>query len=330
MTAREAPPAELAGEAAPNENGAAAIAPKRGGPGRYLLIGLAFAVYFAAVWIIGWRKVGDALVHADLGLVAAAAALTGAGAVTRMWKWRRALGAGRHAIGVYFLSRSAGVWSPARVGEFLPLLWKRHRTTRLAGWILFDRVLEVLVTLAFGLVGLVFTGLLSAGAYAAIVSVTIAASVFGFYVLTRRDLLDAMAARAPEASRLRTVLTALAGTSGELRSFLRAPAELTVLTVFAKALDLFAIVLIFRALGVGVGFALVAAAKCALAIVSYVPITPVATGVPHAVQGWMMLESAGVQPDTVVASIGIEAGIMVLVFSVTAAFAARAIRRAAL
>lgn len=330
MTTPDAPAAGLAAEAAPDENDAASIAPKRRGAARYLLIAVAFVVYFAAVWIIGWRKVGDALASADLRIVAMAAALTGAGAVMRMWKWRRALGADSHALGVYFLSRSGGVWSPARVGEFLPLLWKRHRNFRLAGWIFFDRVLEVLVTLAFGLGGLAFAGLLSAGTYAMVVVVTIAASASGVYLLTRRDLLDAIATRAPEGSRLRIALSAIAATSGHLRSFLGASADLTALTVLAKAFDLYAVVLIFRALGVGVGFALAAAAKCALAIVSYVPITPIATGVPHAVQGWMMLKSAGVQPDAIVASVGIEAGIMFLVFSVTAAAAARAIKQAAL
>jgi hypothetical protein len=307
-----------------------ASAPKRRRPARYLLIGLALSVYFVAVWIIGWRKVGGALAHADLGLVLVAAVLTGAGALTRMWKWRRALGAERHALGVYFLSRSAGVWSPARVGEFLPLLWKRHRNTRVAGWILFDRVLEVFVTLAFGLVGLAFAPMMPAGAYAAVASVTIAASALGLYLLTRRDLLDAIALRWAEGSRIRASLSALAATSGELRSFLGRPVDLTVLTVVAKACDLYAVVLIFRALGVGVGFGLVAASKCALAIVSFVPITPMATGVPHAVQGWMMLKSAGVQPDTIVASVGIEAGIMCLVFSITWAAASRAIKQAAL
>lgn len=297
---------------------------------RYLFIAMGFAVYLCAVWFIGWQKIRDALAGADPRFVALAAMLTGAGAVTRMWKWRRALGAQRHSLGLYFLSRSGGVWSPARVGEFLPLLWKRHRNARVAAWILFDRVLEVIVTLAFGLVGLAFVRLLPLGAFAAVAAATVLAAAFGVYALTRRELLDRIAARAPAESRLRAVLIGLSGTSGEIRAYLHRPLGLAGLTVAAKVFDVYSVVLIFHALHVDVRFTLIAAAKCALALVSYVPITPMTTGIPHAVQGWMMFESAGVRPETVVASVGIEAGIMFLVFGISAAAAARAIKHATL
>ncbi len=299
-------------------------------PARYVFLALGLAVYAVAVWWIGWRKIGDTLAAAELPLVAAAAALIGGGSLLRMWKWRRALGAERNAIGLFFLSRSGGVWSPARVGEFLPLLWRRHRNTRVAGWILFDRVLEVLVTLVLGLAGLAALQFLPTGELVAATLGAITVATAGVYVLTRSDLLQAAANRAPDGSWLRSALSALAGTSGEMKSFLGSPMDLTALTVLAKAMDLFAIVLIFRALHASASFALVAAAKCALAVVSYVPITPVSTGIPHGVQGWIMFEAAQIQPETVVASVGIEAAIMAVVFSLTALAATRAIRDAAL
>jgi len=297
---------------------------------RYLFIALGITVYLIAVSLIGWRKVADSLAGANIPLVIAAAALTCTGALLRMWKWRRALGAERQAIGLYFLSRSGGVWSPARVGEFLPLLWRRHRSASVAAWILFDRVIEILVTLALGIVGLAFIQLVSPGSLAGIAAAVTLSSVIGVYLLTRADWLDALAARFDQTSRTRRALHAIANTSGELRRFARRSPDLLALTVIGKACDLYAVALIFRALGHPVGFALAAASKCALAIVSYLPITPITTGVPHTVQGWIMHESAGVMPETVAASVAIEAGIMMVVFALMALVAARAIRDAAL
>ncbi len=297
---------------------------------RYFFIALGVTVYIVAVSLIGWGKVGDALAGADLPVVALAALLTGAGAILRMWKWRRALGSERHAIGIYFLSRSGGVWSPARVGEFLPLLWRRHRNSRVAGWILFDRVAEIAVTLLLGLAGLAVIHLLPAPALASVIALVAAADVCGVYLLTRSDWLRALARRLREGSRLCTAISALADTAGEFRGFLARPPDLVSMTVVAKCLDLYAVTLIFRALGAPVSGALVAAAKCALAVISYLPITPMTTGIPHTVQGWIMHESAAIQPATVAASVAIEAGIMVLVFSLMALAATRAIRDAAL
>lgn len=303
---------------------------KPGRTTRYFFFALGVTVYAFAVSLIGWREVGDALVGADLRYVGAAAAFTGIGAAMRIWKWRRALGAKRNAIGLYFLSRSLGVWSPARIGEFLPLAWRRHRNTRVAGWILFDRVLEVLVMLVIGLAGLAMIGLVPTATFVAICAVAAIVSVAGVYTLTRAELLRALAARFDPGTRSHAILLALAGTSGELRSYLGSSFDLIVVTVVAKSIDLYAITLIFRGLKAPAEFALVAASKCALSIVSYVPITPMATGIPHTVQGWIMHESAGIPPEAVAASVGIEAAIMAAVFSVTALAGSRAIRDAAL
>lgn len=295
-----------------------------------LLVALGVTVYLVAVSLIGWQKVGDTLAGADLPMVSLAALLTGAGAIMRMWKWHRALGSERHAIGLYFLSRSGGIWSPARVGEFLPLLWQRHRNPRVAAWILFDRVMEIAVTLLLGLAGLAVIHLLPVPALTSVIALVIAAGTCGFYLLTRSDWLRALARRLREGSHIRSTISALAHTADEFRRFLARPPDLVSMTVIAKCLDLYAITLIFGALGTPVSIALAAASKCALAIVSYLPITPITTGVPHTVQGWIMHESAGIQPATVAASIAIEAAIMVFIFSLMALAATRAIRDAAL
>jgi hypothetical protein len=294
------------------------------------LFALGLTVYIVAVSLIGWREVGGAFAGADMGYIAIAALLTGIGAGLRIWKWRRALGPNRNAVGLYFLSRSLGVWSPARVGEFLPLIWRRHRNTRVAAWILFDRVLEILVMLVIGLAGLAMVELVSTATFAVICAATFVVSVLGVYALTRSDLLTSAAERFNAGSKLRLVLSALAGTSGEFRTFFGVSIDLTVVTIVAKLIDLYAITLIFRGLQAPAEFVLVATSKCALSIVSYVPITPMTTGIPHTVQGWIMYESAGILPEAVAASIGIEAAIMAGVFGLTALVGTRAIRDAAL
>lgn len=294
---------------------------------RYLfLVGL--AVYIAVVWYFGWREVRDALLETDARLVGAAGAILAVSTWSRIYKWRYALGPGQHAIGLYFLSKATGLWSPGRLGEFLPLLWRRHRKARVGAWILLDRVLEVIVTLALGLLGLGMIRILPVELFVGVVVAAAGLSAFAVYLITRRDLLRRWSERWVNRPRVSAVLRALAETSGEVRRFTRAVPVVVGITVASKAADLFAVVLIFKALGHDVGFMLMAAAKCALALVSFLPVTPVATGVPHAVQGWIMNEVASVPPEAIVVSVGFEAVLMLCIFWTSIGIAARAIKDA--
>lgn len=295
-----------------------------------LLFPLGIVVYLGVAWYFGWGKVRDALLGADLRLVTAASAISVGATLARIAKWRLALGRDGNAVGLFFLSRATGVWSPGRIGEFLPLLWKRHRNARVGGWILLDRVLEIVASLALGVVGLGYTGLVTTPIYIVIAVATGLGCVAGMLLLARHDWMAAIARRFREGSRLRYVADALTQTSVEICTLGPATPGLLGVTLAAKAADLYAVTLIFAALGTKVPFMLTAAAKCALALVSFVPVTPVATGVPHAVQGWMMHAEAGVPPEITVASVGIEAALMLVIFSGAVLVASRAIRRAAL
>jgi len=295
-----------------------------------VLVPLGVSVYFLAAWYFGWDKVRAALLGADLRFVAASGAVSLGSAALRVWKWRLALGADAHPVGLYFLSRATGFWSPGRVGEFLPLLWRRHRTPRLGGWILLDRVLEIVASLSLGVTGLGFLTMLSTPVFTAVAVSTAVVCVVGLVVLTRHGWMDAIARRFPAGTRRRLVADTLTETSFEIHALRRIAPLLFLITLAAKAADLYAVMLIFRALGVSAGFMLTAAAKCALSIVSFFPITPMATGVPHAVQGWIMQTEAGILPETTIASVGIEAGLMLIIFTLCVALASRAIKRAAL
>jgi hypothetical protein len=295
-----------------------------------ILAPLSVAVYLFAVWYFGWEKVRAALLGADPVLIVEAGLITVAAKLGRIAKWRVALGPNAHAVGLYFMSRVTGVWSPGRVGEFLPLLWRRHRTPRLGGWILLDRVMEIVAALTLGVVGLGFTHFVSRPMYVGIVVLTAAVCVMAIACLVQHRWLRAIAHRLPAGTKRRVVAETIAETSAEIDAMRGMVPALIAMTVASKVGDLFQVVLIFRALGTSVSFMLVAAAKCALAIVSYLPITPVASGVPHAVQGWMMNQEAGVLPETVVASVGIEAALMTVIFSLGVLVAIVPIRRAAL
>jgi len=297
-------------------------------PSRYIFV-VGLVVYCAVVWYFGWQGVRDALLDANLGMVVAAAGIFVTATWCRALKWRYALGPGHHSIGLFFISKATGNWSPGRVGEFAPMALRRHRTPKIGAWIMLDRVIEILVTLTLGLIGLALIELLPAWQFAVIAAATVSASVGAVVVLTRRDVFVWFADRARDASVLHRVLMMFAAISEELYLFARKLPLILGVTVATKAADLLAVMLIFSALGYRVGFALAAAAKCALAIVSFIPITPAATGVPHGAQAWMMNEVASVPPEILLAGIGIEVVILSVTFWTSFGLASPQIRGAA-
>ena len=70
-------------------------------------------------------------------------------------------------------------------------------------------------------------------------------------------------------------------------------------------------------------------AKCALAIVSFIPITPAATGVPHGAQAWMMNEVSAVPPEALLVGIGIEVVLLGVTFWTSFGIASAQIKGAA-
>jgi hypothetical protein len=121
----------------------------------------------------------------------------------------------------------------------------------------------------------------------------------------------------------------LAAVSEEFHLFGKSLPMTGSITILTKAVDLWAIILMFKALGYDPSFALMATAKCALAIVSFIPITPTATFVPHGTQAWIMNESAGIPYEGLVAGIGIEVLVVSVTFWLSFALALPGIRKAA-
>ena len=158
--------------------------------------------------------------------------------------------------------------------------------------------------------------------------VTFAVTAATFYGVTRKTFFEAFAAKRKKGSRLERLSRFIAEVSGELRG-LRGKLPLAIaITILTKCADLWAIVLLFTGFGYRAGFALVAAAKCALAIVSFFPLTPTATGLPHATQAWIMNQVADIPYEGLVAVIGAEVAIVSLTFWTGFGLAARFIRDA--
>jgi len=303
-------------------------AERRSRPSRYLFV-IGLVAFCAVVWYLGWQKVREELLSADLGLVFLAAAIFVTSTWCRAFKWRYALGGGHHALGLYFISKATGNWSPGRLGEFAPMILRRHRTPKIGAWIMLDRVIEILAALALGLLGLAVIELLTRTQYFLVALLTVGASVSGIIFLTRRAFFLWFADRLRKDSILHKTAMLFAAISDELYQFSRKLPLIIGITVATKAADIFAVMLIFRAIGHGVGFALTAAAKCALAIVSFIPITPAATGVPHGAQAWMMNEVAAVPPEALLVGIGIEVVLLGVTFWTSFGLASGQIKGAA-
>lgn len=290
------------------------------------LVGL--VVYFTVVWVVGWDKVRGELATADVSMVLAAGGLTLLATWSRAWKWRLALGAGRHSTALFFLSKAAGNWSPGRVGEFSPLVWRRHRNARVAAWIALDRLLEIATTLGLGVAGL-WTLSMVPKYMSGVVTVGVVVSLgVGFWLLTRRGLLLRWARQFGRGTRVRTALRALASVSREMRAFAFVSLPAGGITILMKVIDLWAVTLLFAAFGSFPGFWPIAASKCALAMVSFLPVTPPATMIPHGVQAWLLHEESGVTYEVLAAVIGVEVVVISVTFWSSFGLASGAIRRA--
>ena len=181
------------------------------------------------VWYIGWQKVSDELASANLGLLLFAACLTINATWLRALKWRYALGPGHNAVGLFFMSKATGNWSPGRLGEFAPMALRRHRTPKIGAWIMLDRVLEIAVTLGLGLMGLYLINILEPEMYVLVFIVAISGGAGGIYILTRRDIFLAIADRLKTDGILHRFAMLFAAISEELVLFVKPlPGVLTV------------------------------------------------------------------------------------------------------
>ena len=195
--------------------------------------------------------------------------------------------------------------TPGRVGELSPLLLARHRSPRTAAWIILDRLFEIAATLLLGALGAAAVGIGLAESLHLepwMVAVGWLSTVAGMvclplFLVTRREWLAAVAGRLRAGTRPKRVVEWLAAVSHEIVQFRGKAPLLAIFTLAATAADVYIGMLLYRSFGYSVAFSVLAAAQCAHALVSVIPFTPNATGVPYLAAALLIHELGGVPPE---------------------------------
>jgi hypothetical protein len=302
-------------------------APKRNRAWQRYLLAVGLALFVGLVWYFGWQRIRDALLLARplplLGMVA----LLIAGFWIRVAKWRYALGPHAHAPAIFFVSKVGGNLTPGRVGELSPLLMRRFRTPRLAAWLVTDRVLEMGLTLALGLVGVAVLRLLPMGVVAALAGAGLLLSGGAWWLVYRRDLTRGLNARFPGASRLHRLARLPGLLHAETRALGARMPVIVAVTLLAKCIDIWAAQLLLLGFGHDTGFLLMAAARCAHGLVSAMPLTPDATGVPFVAAAMVLNQAAGIPYEVLTVALALEVAVINLLLWTNMALTAGSLRK---
>lgn len=268
-------------------------------------------LYIAVLWYLGWDDLREALSAIAWIWLAAMVGVEAAVLWGRAGKWRLGIGCGNDAIRLYFIAKAGGNLTPGRIGEFSPLLLARHRSPRTAAWIILDRLLEIAATLILGAAGAAAVGIVLADSLQLRPWMIVAgwcAALGGMvlvplFLVTRHRWIEAVARRMADGSRIRRLLAWVGEVSRETRQFGAKAPLLAVLTFGATAADVLIGMLLYGSFGYWLPFSLLAAAQCLHALVSTIPITPNATGVPYLATAVLLHELAGVPPEVLALAI---------------------------
>lgn len=280
---------------------------------RYLWIaGLLF--YFVALWLIGWEELKTALASIQFKFVLGFLALETAALWIRVLKWRIALAEDSRAVGLCFISKAGGNLSPARIGEFAPLLVTRKNAARIAAWITMDRILETVATLVLGLMGLAALGFAGRQTLLLVSVAALALIVVAGVLLTRKGIFDWGMKFFKEGSIPYKALHLLSSVSGELVQLAPKMPLLSAITFVTKVMDLGTGLLLFLSFGYTVGFDVLAVAQTMHVLASALPITPNATGVPYAIAAAFIYQVAALPTGVLAAAVPVRMALASAVF----------------
>ena len=271
----------------------------------FVLVGLAFFVFL--LYYFGVRALWEAIRSASPLPLGLCVAVLLAGLWVRAWKWHYALGSGQQGVGLFFMAKMAGSWTPGRAGEFAPLLLKEHRTVAVTMWIVTDRVLEVWMTLAVGIWGAWYMGITPGQTGLALLAGGGVATLVLLLLVWRRDWIQGLETRwaaTPLVGRCLSILSAL---HEEVRALRNKTFPIVVSTIFAKWTDLFVVILLCKAFGFNIQLALAGAVRCAHALVSAIPVTPDVSGAPYVAQAVLLHEYAAMPYEVLAAALALEA-----------------------
>lgn len=283
----------------------------------FALIGI--GVLGLAVYFIGPDRTANAVLSVPLKYFFLLCLLEAVTEWGRALKWRVALGREACAVSLFFLSKAGGNLSPARLGEFFPLVLPLYRNVRTGAWIFADRMVEASATVFLGCCGLLFMLiqkqvpfelkkflLMFLGTSGLLLAVLVGFS-FLFSRVAQKPLDKFPLSGNSFRKKFLRVLD-------ELQMFWRQMPLISSLTLFFTAVDVFAGVFLYGAFGFALSFWLVAVASALHGIVSISPVTPSATGIPYVAAGTLLHLIGGVPYEAVAGAVVVHVVIVNLVF----------------
>jgi SAM-dependent methyltransferase/uncharacterized membrane protein YbhN (UPF0104 family) len=273
------------------------------------LIGL--SIYLIVLSQLDWVQLGQTFKDIYLPFIVLLGALELSGWAIRIIKWQIALGAGSNAMAAFFISKGGGNLTPGRVGELSPILLKSFRTGKMGAWIVLDRILEASATLLIGLAGLVFVlGITSGGTTPFWIGGLLFIMAMGYALLFYAPWTKWL----PETGILNRIKDLLIQAQQEAKLLTSKLPWLTGLTFCATLMDLTIGFILYKSFGFTVSFAVLALAQCVHAIVSTLPITPNATGIPYVAAAAILHQEAGIPIDVLTLAILVRFSIVTILF----------------
>ncbi len=298
---------------------------QRSGRGRAKYIWLlGIGVYLFFLFFAGTENLRDALGAINPLYLLPLIAIEGAVLWFRVAKWYFVFDFSHRTTAMCMMSKAAGNLTPARIGEFSPLLTERFRSAKVGAWIIFDRLLEAASTLMLGAAGLIAVmGITQGYRLLGWILLLIIAIFSGLYVLSRRSWLDSATARFASASKGRSAREKLLAVSDETAQLGSKAPLLLAMSLVATGMDLAIGYLLYLSFGFPVAFTVLALAQCVHALASVVPLTPNATGVPYIAAAALLHQIADVPVEVLTLAVGIRMLAVNAIFWPSVAFGLR-------
>lgn len=250
---------------------------------------VALAIIYLIFRQIDISQVIVTLRTASIGLLAVAVALMLAAHFLRVFKWYVVLRDRYDVLEVsvlFFSSRAFGDLSPARLGEFAPLLSGKYRSGKVAALMLVDRFFEIYATLFFGIIGVLL--LRFHNFYIIAVGGVVLLAIPAILVLLANtrfwERVQEIFGRWSIVAKGLHVIVVI---SQEFRVFKRLSWLLWLISMIATFLNLFFFQMLFLSVGVQVSWSLAATMVFVAAITALVAFTPWGLGIVEAPLWWL-------------------------------------------
>lgn len=234
-------------------------------------------------------EVVKAIRTASFDLLALSVALTLVAHLLRIFKWHIVLRDqydGLEVAVLFFSSKAFGDLSPARLGEFAPLLSEKYRSGKVAALLLVDRVFEAYATLLFGAIGFLLLQFRDARIIVGSLTVFLALSLSLALLMSTRfwGKVQRLVGHWPVLGQGLRIAVAVSRGLDSLKRWL---GLLWLISMIATALGLFFFQVLFLSVGVRVSWPLAATMVCVAAVAALIAFTPWGLGIVEAPLWWL-------------------------------------------